>query len=307
MTVFSQSIGGGRFSFIDNQDIRNDIDIAGRKKVVFIEGYDDKVIFEILFHEELEEVAFIDTSAVGQSGGGCDKVKEYLEKTYRHLNETRFFGIIDRDFKTDHELDTELNEPKYKNKLYIFRDRYTLENYFIEKGILLEYIRGKSSSNKKLKGILGIDISGIINNILMKLIIVAAGNRTLLDYRNKFLNRSTPCDKKIVVTKILSKLLIKEYEVEKRTAVKRWYDYYRKYMEKDSFYIHKHISGKYFFYHFNKAIKDETNRTCGKQINIDIDNAKDNLARILKIRGLPDDLNNILVFLGVSDVPDHNN
>jgi len=33
-------IRGGKYCFIDNQDIRNSIDEAGRKIVVFVEGYE---------------------------------------------------------------------------------------------------------------------------------------------------------------------------------------------------------------------------------------------------------------------------
>ncbi|QTA82210.1 DUF4435 [Desulfonema limicola] len=299
MTINFTSISGGKFSFIDNQDIRHAIDMAGRKKIVFLEGYDDQVIFEILFSEKLNQVAFIDTSIVGRSSGGCEKVKKYLENIYIYLSENRFFGIIDRDFKTDNEVNTEVNDPKYNNKLYIFRERYTLENYFIEGHILLGYIKGKSMKNKRLYTILTINIINIINNIMENLITISAGNRTLLDYRKAFLDRNTPCDEKIVIKKILSNLDIKKFQVERRTAVIRWYKYYRNNIQNDRSHIHKYISGKYFFYHFNNTIKELTNQTTGKQINIDIDNAKDNLAHRLKDGGLPTEFHNVISFLGL--------
>ncbi len=77
------------------------------------------------------------------------------------------------------------------------------------------------------------------------------------------------------------------------------YEYYKFYILNRINESQKYLNGKYFFFHFNEAIKKETEKITGKRVNIDIDNAKDNLARILKNYGLPGDFQKFERLIGI--------
>ncbi len=299
MTTLFIPIKGGKFSFIDNENIRNQIDEAGRKFIVFVEGYDDRVIYRILYEDKSDRIEFIDVSLYGQSTGGAKEVKEYVEKMVFHLkNEEYYFGITDRDFRTDEELEDEKNDPKYNNKLYIFSERYTLENYFIDPNLLLRFLEGKSISNKGLIDILDINkIEQITTEICRKLVIISAANWTLKFFGEKFVRRSTPCEES-VVKKILINKILDKYGVEVEDCTEH-YEYYKNYISNRISQLQKYIHGKYFLFQFNEAIKRETQKSSDRKINIDIDNAKDNLARILKTIGLSDDFKMFERLIGI--------
>ena len=82
-------ISDRKFNFIKielRHELRTLLMKAGRKKVVFVEGYDDKIIFEIVFEDDLERLHFIDISMeeAKRNGscqnvrGGCETVKEKI-------------------------------------------------------------------------------------------------------------------------------------------------------------------------------------------------------------------------------------
>jgi len=294
-------IRGGKYCFIDNQGIRNSIDEAGRKIVVFVEGYDDWVIYRILYEGELNRIDFIDVSVQGEATGGADTVKEYIEKMVFYLkSEERYFGITDRDYRTDDELQDEIDDPKYNNKLFIFSECYTLENYFIDSKILYDFLRDKSISNKKLIPIIDINkIENIINIVCKELIVISAANWTLKFFRKEFLSRNTPCDENIVTKNILHSLSISPNMTEASKNVLYRYEYFKWFILNRIDDLQKYLHGKYFLFHFNKAIKEETERTSKKRVNVDIDNAKAHLARILKNNDLPDDFKKFEGLVGI--------
>ena len=88
-----QIISDARYQFLNDQGdsgvaMRHTIEkIERRKKVIFVEGYDDKIVFEILYEEHLSGVSFLDVSLeeakrTSHQGviatGGCDNVKSLL-------------------------------------------------------------------------------------------------------------------------------------------------------------------------------------------------------------------------------------
>ncbi len=276
--LFVSPINGGKLLSIE-QRVRDAIDEAGKKTIVFVEGYDDQVIFEILYEGN---IAFIYT-------GGCIKVKEYVQ---HFSDKKRFFGIIDRDFRTDEEVKAEMDSPTFNHKLYIFFERYTLENYLIEPQVLLEFLKDESINDK---GLIPLSknfsrIKQIIDEIFRKLLLISAGNWTLLFFGKEFLKKNTPADENIIIKKILKQLNKSEPE-----ECQRRYQDYKNLIPNEGQEIQKYVSGKYFFYHFNKAIKEET------EVNINIGNARGNLARILKLKGLSGDLIELGTFIGFQD------
>ncbi|MDM8550784.1 hypothetical protein QUF72_11925 [Desulfobacterales bacterium HSG2] len=62
------AISDTKFKFID-VELRNEFQKlilkAGRKKIVFVECYDDKAIFDVQYESDLDKLDFIDTSMEG--------------------------------------------------------------------------------------------------------------------------------------------------------------------------------------------------------------------------------------------------
>ncbi|MCP4111733.1 MAG: hypothetical protein GY749_40450 [Desulfobacteraceae bacterium] len=112
-------------------------------------------------------------------------------------------------------------------------------------------------------------------------------------------SRNTPCDENTVINNILRSLSISQYMTEDRENILYRYEYFKYFILNRINELQKYLNGKYFFFHFNQAIKQETETITGKRINIDIDNAKDNLARILKNNDLPDDFKKFERLIGI--------
>jgi hypothetical protein len=124
---------------------------AGRKKIVFVEGYDDNIIFNLLYEEHSGDIKFIDTEKLPDTEGflkgqgACDRVKLLVGAFVTHLKtDKRFYGVIDRDLKTDDEREQEMGNSRYDGRLFIFFERYTLENYFIHPHVLANFLYGQS-------------------------------------------------------------------------------------------------------------------------------------------------------------------
>jgi len=210
-------ISDSKFDFIEVEELRNELRKsvmkAGRKNIVFVEGYDDKIIFDIVYKDHLDRLHFIDTSMeeakrVSDScktiPGGCETVKNLLKKFVSHLpNQKCFYGVIDRDLKLDEEIESERNLACYNGRLFIFFERYTLENYFIETDILCDFLHDKSINNKKLIPLLSDesnfrkDITDIVHEISECLTKIGAANLTIrsFDGEKKFLEETINCTK----------------------------------------------------------------------------------------------------------------
>ncbi|RKZ45576.1 MAG: hypothetical protein DRR16_28185 [Candidatus Parabeggiatoa sp. nov. 3] len=122
---FNKSLSGGQYRFILKPGLSNRIRKAGRKKIVFVEGYDDEVIFEILYANHSDKVHFIDVSLGGEDTGGCEEVKQHLIACIQNIpNKKCFYGVIDRDLKTDQEVKAErgnpcILRPSFRSKFFL--------------------------------------------------------------------------------------------------------------------------------------------------------------------------------------------
>jgi hypothetical protein len=192
MSTTFQTINDQKYSFID-VELRDDVLKSGRKKIVFVEGYDDKIIFEILFEEYLTSVSFIDVSLEVakriidpniNGTGGCEEVKKLLEKFVSCLpREKRFYGVIDRDLNTDEEIEVVISENCYDKRLFIFTERYTIENFFVDIEVLYDFVKDQSACYKKLITVASLKKqdfqSQIITPIESLLSDIGAGNVTI--------------------------------------------------------------------------------------------------------------------------------
>jgi len=292
-------ISDTKFDFIEVEELRNELRKsvikAGRKKVVFVEGYDDKIIFEILYKDHLDRFSFIDTSMKsaekGNLWGGCETVKNLLKKFVNYLpNEKRFYGVIDRDLKLDEEIESERNQPCYDHRLFIFFERYTLENYFIEIDVLCDFLHDKSMDNKRLISLLSDEsnfrenITDIVDEISDCLTKIGAANLTIrsFDHEVNFLEETIKCND------IEKRLLNRLNDFPKNDVICQFNCFESFIRQSNS--TQKFASAKlYFSYQFNQYLKR-------KHIDIQLNNHKSELSKILK-EYLPYDFKHFLEFM----------
>jgi len=97
----------------------------GPRKLVLLEGDDDVEVFREWYRHSLNQLEF-------HPSGGHGNVRAYLAQI------KRAYGIIDRDFRTEAEVEQSLND--LPSRLFILR-RYATENYLLEPEALWEELR----------------------------------------------------------------------------------------------------------------------------------------------------------------------
>ncbi|MDM8568785.1 hypothetical protein QUF50_04590 [Thiotrichales bacterium HSG1] len=142
----------------------------GNRKLVFLEGKDDVEIFEEWFSEQLGNIYFHDA-------GGCENVKTYLNKTLELSSKKEIYGIIDRDFHTDEEVDNSLNNELNHLFILILSE---IENYLLEPVALWEELKiYPTKSSFKIKITDSISMEKGLLKICNKLITIVAANLLL--------------------------------------------------------------------------------------------------------------------------------
>jgi hypothetical protein len=293
-------ISDTKFDFIEVEELRNQLRKsvmkAGRKKIVFVEGYDDKIIFEIVYKDHLDRLYFIDTSMKASEkgySGGCETVKNLLKKFINHLpNEKRFYGVIDRDLKLDQEIEYERNQACYDQRLFIFFERYTLENYFIEIDILCDFLHDKSMDNKRLMYLLSDEnnfrknITDIVDEISDCLTEIGAANLTI----RSFDDEASFLEETINFNNIEQRLLNRLNGFPKNDIICH-YNCFESFIRQSNS-TQKFASGKvYFSYQFNQLLKRK------HDVDIQLNNHKSELSKILK-EYFPNDFKYLLEFMG---------
>jgi hypothetical protein len=287
-----QTISDAKYHFISDVDVRDDILDAGTKKIAFVEGYDDKVIFDIIYEENLASLVFIDISIQNRRTGGCGKVKSFLKQCVENLPaDKRFFGIVDRDLNTDEEIEAEKNLPCYDNRLFIFTERYTLENYFIDIDVLTELLTGQSINHKGLIPLIqdAEKLTEIVNEIILCLASIAVANFTIhhFDSTRSFVERTIGCVEDTIKQRIFQNINHSEEQISQTFVC------YKNLVRGNGL---KFASAKdYFATQFNRRLKE----SC-KVDNIQINNHKSELARILKKR-LPAEFKQLHEFIMVNN------
>ena len=103
----------------------------GNRKLVFLEGKDDVEIFKEWFSENLGNICFHDA-------GGCENVKIYLNEILELSSKKKIYGIIDRDFHTDEEVNNSLNDELTHLFILTFSE---IENYLLEPAAVWEELK----------------------------------------------------------------------------------------------------------------------------------------------------------------------
>ncbi len=310
MNLPYQQISDSKYDFLPEENdfrasMKFSIAKAGRKKVIFVEGYDDEVVFEIIYEDYLTKLSFIDVSLENAkrtsypnviAGGGCERVKFLLTEFIKNIKEKRFYGIIDRDLKTDQEIQIEITKACYDGRLFIFRERYTLENYFINLDVLKAFIHGQSAVHKKLIPLVNDEakLENIIDSILSCLVDIAAANLTIryFDKSVPFVEETITGDTDEIKERVYKKL--EKCEDCVKDSMDRKFKSFTDFILQSEDNVQKFTSAKtYFAFQFNKCLHE------GYGINLQINKHKSELARILKDY-LPDEFKQILNFLEIT-------
>jgi hypothetical protein len=103
----------------------------GKRKLVLLEGSTDVDVFKEWYRDRLSQIAFFPAK-------GHPNVKSFLETILAQSTTKRAYGIIDRDFRDEAEVNAALVNPD--EHLFILY-RYALENYLLEPAVVLEELR----------------------------------------------------------------------------------------------------------------------------------------------------------------------
>jgi hypothetical protein len=146
-------------------------ELGKSRKLALVEGRDDSAILKEWFEEKSSKLLFF-------PAGNCDKVKEYLDYILDEPTKRRYFGIIDRDFRYDEEVEFIYNSD-YNGNLFIWR-KYCIENYlFNEKAILKELDKAYVSGETGHEISSGNEMKEIILQVLVNTKYLMAGNWTI--------------------------------------------------------------------------------------------------------------------------------
>lgn len=110
---------------------------------MLVEGIDDQYAFRQWFDDRLKEVEFFECGGVGQ-------VEKLLAEFLAQSSMKRGYAIIDRDFRTDEQV-----EKSYKPDSHCFvLRRYSLENYLMDVKpvcVELEVVSGKRADSVEVE------------------------------------------------------------------------------------------------------------------------------------------------------------
>jgi hypothetical protein len=123
----------------------------GPRKLVLVEGPDDVETFQIWFQDRLSQVDFY-------SAEGYSSVETFLAEILHHSATKQAYGLIDRDFRSEAEVETPLADAEAH--LFILR-RYALENYLLDPVAVFDELRLYLGQNFQIAS-----VEAMIQNLL---------------------------------------------------------------------------------------------------------------------------------------------
>jgi hypothetical protein len=182
----------------------------GPRCLVLLEGETDFHAFSEWFLELEADLLF------HAPGSGVEGVKAYLNEALAASTTKRVYGIIDRDFCSDMEVENCLNDPA--SHLFILR-RYALENYLLEPDAIREELRVFYGRTFVVP-----DANTIHDDLLQmcrQLHTLMAANWTLFEGAGEFLPIGFDANQRdVIVQQVALKLAIDPKEAQQRVAAK---------------------------------------------------------------------------------------
>ncbi len=114
----------------------------GPRKLVLLEGASDVAVFREWFRDRRDVIEFF-SPEVPQGRSGVENLLNRILARSPSSN-PREYGIVDRDFREDAEVEAALSDPN--THLFILR-RYCIENYLLEPAAVAEEVRVLSAPN----------------------------------------------------------------------------------------------------------------------------------------------------------------
>ena len=251
---------------------------VGPSTLVLVEGGDDKYILNewypegdhnILYHVPL---------------GGKTGVERLLDVVLTQTSLRRAFGIIDRDYRSQAEVDQRLSNPD--EHLFVW-PRYELENYLLLPAAIREelhvYYRGKATPPMEA------EIENKMFELCHRLCPVMAANWTCLDAGAEYFKESFPLDNRTNLIHVTAaKLACSEAEAEQRVVTK---EALLQPMMASLEQAHCGIKGKHLLYQLHALYVSQVPTVGG---GLSIEYFKSLLARTVKGSGLHEDIKTII-------------
>ena len=113
---------------------------AGSRKFVLVEGDDDQLAFENSYKKYLSQIYF-------HSCGGSNMVENHFNQLKNIAQTKRFFGIRDRDFLDDEQVE---NSYEQNSQFYILK-WYCIENYLLDEVLIFKELCVRHKENYREK------------------------------------------------------------------------------------------------------------------------------------------------------------
>lgn len=194
---------------------------AGSRKLVLIEGENDQTVFESSYKKDLSRLHF-------HNCDGVTHVENYVELLKKKAQTKRFFGIRDRDFLDDKQV-----EESYQSDSQLFVLRwYCIENYLLDNELIFNELSIKHTKSKRQQ--LGCDtkenVIKYFTELRRILSAITAADWLIAEYNKEKVRRNEESndterveyfstgfnvDREIIIEKLSQKINLSEKETNK--------------------------------------------------------------------------------------------
>ena len=182
----------------------------GPRRLVLLEGDTDFAAFNEWFLEREAEIMFHVPS------GGWRGVVTFLQQALAESTTKRVFGVIDRDFRDEAEVENSLNDPT--SHLFILR-RYAIENYLLEPEAIQEELRVFYGAKFVVPNVN--EIRAELLQMCQQLCTAMAAQWTLLESGGEFLpDGFNVIRQELIVQQVAARLGIDAADAEQRITAK---------------------------------------------------------------------------------------
>jgi hypothetical protein len=251
---------------------------VGPSTLVLVEGGDDRYILNEWYPEGDHNILYHVPS------GGKPGVERLLDEVLTQTSLRRAFGLIDRDYRSQAEVDQRLSNPD--EHLFIW-PRYELENYLLLPKAIREelhvYYRGKATTPTEA------EIENKLFSLCQQLCPLMAANWACLDARAEYFREGFPLDNRTNLIHVTAaKLACSEAEAEQRIAAK---EALLLPMMASLEQAHCGIKGKHLLYQLHALYVSQVTGVGG---GLSREYLKSLLARAVKRLGLSEDIKTII-------------
>lgn len=251
---------------------------VGPSTLVLVEGDDDKYILNEWYPEGVHNLFY------RIAPGGNAGVERLLDEVLTQTALRKAFGIVDRDFRSQAEVEQRFNDPD--EHLFVW-PRYELENYLLLPKAIFEelsvYYRGKAAVPTEA------EIESKLLSLCQQLCPLMAANWACFDADAEYFPENFPLGNRANLVHVAaSKLGCSETDAEQKIAAK---EALLQPMMASLEQAHCGIKGKHLLYHLHALYASHVPGIGG---SLSKDYLKSLLARTVKRLGLHEDIKTII-------------